>query len=427
MNRVKFIASAIVLFSTIQTHAWGDDTVPAYPDLIFDEPSLDNESTIRKIITNEKFFKHWTELADMLGYGWVGGNTNQNEEVGSEMEYRRIDTRLDDLSISDSRRRYMFNSKYDPNGPGGYWADKRFRMAFLNIQWETTPDDLVLMASRRHDKQPIKTIKVLLENHGDIDDSTVANLNYESAVAWSKVDNITVNGPVTVARPWNASLPLGDSEGSSVAVKINADADWITASDHKETVSQSAEYQVQLPARSKREITLTLYEQRADTPYTSMIYITYDAELYNFLRYGGNALNGHPTDRPFYLGKFGGYDGLNATRDLLSQYLRPANSKWDWPWLISQHNRNMVENQIGMITKRKFKQRFDGVFTVAASTGYVVTAGPAESLPNNGLSASRGIHYRLLSDMSDVAAKVQKLRFTLSKPEAQPSSASPFK
>ncbi|WP_420912608.1 aerolysin family beta-barrel pore-forming toxin [Chromobacterium sphagni] len=35
--------------------------------------SVDNESTIRKIVTSDSFFKPWASLAHYLGYGWTGG------------------------------------------------------------------------------------------------------------------------------------------------------------------------------------------------------------------------------------------------------------------------------------------------------------------------------------------------------------------
>ncbi|OHX20438.1 hypothetical protein BI344_08180 [Chromobacterium sphagni] len=412
------------------------DTVPQFSDVVFNEMSVDNESTIRKIVTSDSFFKPWASLAHYLGYGWTGGNTNQNTAVGKEFDYQRIDTMLDNLALPDTKYRYMMKAKYDPNGPGGYWADKRFRMAFSNIQWMMGPEDMKLEAPQLYNKKPIKVVTVLLENYSDQSDTGVANLKYDSTVSWSKADKVAVSGKVTLTNKYNAGLPLIGGVESSVAVEIASGADWTTTNGTSSTTSQTAEYRAVLPPKSKRLITLTLFEQKANIPYASNMFMTYEAELYNFLRYSDNALNGHPSDRRFYLAKFGGKDGLTGAQDLLSQYLNPETSKWDWPWAVNQYSRSTIEYYIGAIAKRKFKQKFTGVFTAIDSTGYTINAGPVEPLPAQaapGANVARspaitsGIRYTVLSDMKDIAGSVKNLRFTLNKDQAKPSAVSPFK
>ncbi|AUH50988.1 hypothetical protein CXB49_09280 [Chromobacterium sp. ATCC 53434] len=421
------IISSVISLVISQSYAWGSDEIPQYDDVVFTEPAVDNESTIQKIVTHDSFLKPWANLANIMGYAWSSGNTNQNTEVGNEFEYRRINTKLDDLSTPDTKYRYMLIGKYDPNGPEGYWADKRLRMAFSNIQWKTAPGEIQLKTPELYNKRPIKTVNVLLENHGDTEDAGVANLKYESMTSWSKADKIAVTGKVTLTNTWNASLPLLAGTNASVAVEIESGADWTTTNGTTTTISQSAEYQAQLPAKTKRLITLTLYEEKANIPYTSTMYMSYEAELYNFLRYSGNALNTHPTDRPFHLTQFGGRDGLNATQDLLSQYRTPASSEWDWLWMKNRYTLDYVRYVIGTISSPKFKQQFKGTFTAVDSTGYTITAGPPVPLSTSLRAQTKnGIQYRVLSDISDVPGSVKNLRFMLKKPLSTPSPASPF-
>ncbi|MEN3032186.1 aerolysin family beta-barrel pore-forming toxin [Chromobacterium amazonense] len=437
MKSIKTILPVAVLLVAHQQPAWAADTVPQFSDVIYTEMSPDNESTIQKIVTSDAFFKPWAYLAHYMGYGWVGGNTNGNTAVGKEFEYRRIDTMLDNLSMPDNKYRYMMNAKYDPKGPGGYWADKRFRMAFSNIQWMMEPDDMKLGTPELYNKKPLKVVNVLLENFSDQSDTGVANIKYDSTVSWSKADKISVSGKVTVTNKFSAGLPLIGGAESSVAVEIASGADWTTTNGTSNTTSQTAEYRAVLPPKSKRMITLTLFEQKANIPYTSKMYLTYEAELYNFLRYSDNALNGHPSNRPYYLAKFGGKDGLNGAQDLLSQYLNPATSKWDWPWAVNQYSRGTIEYYIGSISKRKFKQQFTGVFTAVDSTAYTVTAGPVEPLSsqaltarsaNLGAAAAGGIQYRVVGgDLKDVPGKIKNLRISVDKPKAAPSAASPLR
>ncbi|AXE31706.1 hypothetical protein DK842_18430 [Chromobacterium phragmitis] len=437
MQLTRLVLSVAVASAFFHPPVMAADTVPQYSDVLFSDMSPDNESTIQKIVTSSSFFQPWANLAHFMGYGWVGGNTNQNTLVGKEFEYRRIDTMLDNLSMPDNKYRYMMNARYDPNGPGGYWADKRFRIAFSNIQWMMEPDDMKLDAPQLYNKKPIKVVTVLLENYGNETDTGVANLKYDSTVSWSKADKIAVSGKVTVTNKWSAGLPLIGGAESSVAVEIASGADWTTTNGTSTTTSQTAEYRAVLPAKSKRLITLTLFEQKANIPYSSRMFMTYDAELYNFLRYSDNALNGHPSNRPFYLAKFGGKDGLNGAQDLLSQYLNPATSKWDWPWAVNQYSKSTIENTIGAISKRKFKQQFTGVFTAVDSTGYTISAGPVEPLEAKSAALSApsarsataqvGLQYRVLGDLNDVSGKVKNLRFSFGKGQAKPSAATPFR
>lgn len=430
----RLAAPALAVLALQAGPARAADTVPSFGDVLFTEMSSDNEATIRKIVTSDAFFQPWAYLAHYLGYGWVGGNTNGNTLVGREFEYRRIDTLLDNLSMPDNKYRYMQNARYDPKGPGGYWADKRFRMAFSNIQWMMEPDSLKLGTPQLFDKKPLRVVTVLLENHSDQTDTGVANLKYDSTVSWSKADKISVSGKVTLTTKFKTGLPIiGESE-TSIGVEVASGADWTTTNGTSTTTSQTAEYRAVLPPRSKRLITLTLFEQKANIPYTSNMFMTYEAELYNFLRYSDNALNGHPSNRPFYLAKFGGKDGLNGAQDLLSQYLNPETSKWDWPWLVNRYSRGTVEYYIGAIAKRKFRQQFTGVFSAVDSTGYTVTASNPEPLPtvatrSQGAAGrmSGNIRYTVLSGMQDVPGRLQNLSFSLQAASDKPSAATPFR
>lgn len=421
-NNVNFTADDSCERSPVQP---GVDTVPKFDDVLFTDMSPDEEATIAKILTSERFYMPWAQLADYLGYGWVGGNTNGNREVGREFEYRRIQTTLDNF-LPSNEYRYMFNSKYDPQHPDGYWADHRFRMAFSKIQWMMEPESLKLDKPQVYGKKPIKVVTVLLKNYSHVPDTGVATLNYSSTESWSKTDSISVNSKVALTKTMKFGIPLIAEDETSISVEVGAGANWSTTNGGSTTTSQTAEYRAILPPRSQRLITLTLFEQKADVPYVADMLMSYEAELYNFLRWSGNGLNGHPNNRPFYLAKFGGKDGLNAPQDLLSQYINPAISAWDWQWVSDHYCTNRVKNRIGEIAKRKFRQQFTGVFTAVDSTGYDIVASEAKPLKENGMSG--GLAYVVLSDMGGVPGKVENLRFSLKQNQTLPSSSiSPFK
>jgi|GEM_PF-1030486 len=419
----------IVTLLSVCVPSTGDDTVPIFDDVVFETMSPDNESTIRKVLTSEQFYLPWAYLAHDLGYGWVGGNTNGNNAVGKEFDYRRVQTRLDDPKVPDNKYRYVFSGRYDPKGPGGYWADKRFRMAFSNIQWLMEPGSLELDDPQLYDKKPIKEVTVLLENYSDQTDTGIATLSYNSTVAWSKVDTLFVSSGIVMTNSLKVGLPLVAEAETSVSVDIGAGESWSEMNSNSTTTGQSATYNATLPAKSKRLIKLTLFEQKANIPYTSDTFMSYDAELYNFLRWSGNGLNGHPDKRPFYLAQFGGKDGLNAPEDLLLQYRNPEISAWDWPWLIKKYSRNTIENYIGAIAKRKFRQKFSGTFTAVDSTDYIITAGDTQPLKTAGYRAKAmapgGISYKVLSDLDDVPGKVENLQFSVIQNEEMEAIPSP--
>jgi len=416
MTLTRIIFSLTATFS-IYSASMSADTVPKFDDVLFKDMSSDNESTIYKVLTSDEFFSPWAYLAHSLGYGWVGGNTNGNTAINNEFDFRRVDTKLDNPDEHDNKYRYVFSGKFDWLGPdgGAHWANKRFRMAFSNIQWWMDPEDIKLGAPELYDKKLIKVVPVLLKNFSDQKDTATAELHYEATVSWFKTEESWVLSSVGITHSFKLDLPLVAEGQTSVTVEMAAGKSWNEMNGKSITVGDSVSYQVTLPPKSQRLITLSLFEQKAHLPYTSNSFISYEAELYNFLRFNANGLNGHPVEWPtqsFYLAKFGGRDGLNAPQDLLSQYLTPTTSVWDWPWIARQYGQKTIEDYIGAIAKRKFRQQFSGQFTAVDSSAYEITAGAAT--PISGQRAG-GTDYEVLGDLHDIAGKVTNLHFSVTK------------
>jgi hypothetical protein len=406
----------------------GVDTVPKFKDVLFTDKSPDNEATIAKILTSDSFFLPWAQLAHYLGYGWVWGNTNGNTEVGREFEFRRIRGPLDTLEPNDQddEYRYMFQAKYDPRYRREITDPIRFRIAFSKIEWMMQPESLERGKLKNYPKKPIKVTTWLFKNRGDKEITGEAQLAYSATSSWSKMDSTFVFGVITLTHTLKFNLPPFGENQTSISVQVGGGKNWATTEGNSTTTSQLAKAEVSLPPRSQQLVRIILFEEKVDVPYTANMFMDYQAELYNFL-WPDNALGSHPRKVTFYLAKFGDEkEKLTAPQDLLSQYISPHISAWDWQWVSDHHCTNHLERQIGLIAKRKFRQQFKGVFEGVEAGVYGVDVGKIEPLKEKG--AGTGLTYNLVEgDTKDVPGKVENLHFSFQDKHTLPSSSvSPF-
>ncbi len=345
------------------------DDIPNYPDKQYGQQ--DAASLKYSIISDSEFHKPLAYLAHFLGYGWCGGTGSQY--VG------------EDFSIhQDHSSQYTLQARYNSNDPyaGGYRDHDRLKMTLSNIRFVTNPGDLELGEPQVYNRVPIKTVTFVVTNEGDTTDTKVATVTYNETQSWSKEDNFSFTETIGITNSYEFDLKVMGTK-TEIKAEFSATQGWSETHGESETISQSAQYRAEMPPRSKREITITFFKQTADIPYNSNMYMDYHLTYENFLRWGGNARQDHPTNRPWEVYTFGGRNNLSAAEDVLDQYLHQeinGYTQWDWPWMKSEFGDSSIRWALGNVTKRRFGAPMTGKFKTVDASQYDVNAGPAVPL-----------------------------------------------
>ncbi|WP_189388223.1 aerolysin family beta-barrel pore-forming toxin [Bacterioplanes sanyensis] len=367
--------SALALAQPVQAAV---DNIPDYADKVYAQQ--DSASLKYSIISDPDFHQPLAYMAHFLGFGWCGGTGSQH--VG------------EDFAIyQDDASQYTLKARYNSDDPyaDGYRADERLTMTVSDIRFVTNPGELQLGEPQVYDREPIKTVTYVIKNQGDTTDTQVATLSYNETESWSKQDDFSFTETIGITNTYEFGLKLFGAK-SEIKAEFSASQGWSETEGSSNTVSQSAQYRALVPPRSKREITITFFKQKADIPYQSTMFMDYNLTYENFLRWGGNARQDHPTDRPWEMYTFGGRNQLSAAEDMLDQYQHkhiPGYGPWDWDWMLEKYSENSVRWALGSISKRRYIVPMTGKFTTVDAGQYNITAGPAIPLTDEEMNSSQ--------------------------------------
>ncbi|ASP38825.1 aerolysin family beta-barrel pore-forming toxin [Bacterioplanes sanyensis] len=378
---IRYASQSAVLLTALMSPvvaASPADDIADFGDKLYAQQ--DAASLKYSIISDPDFHKPLAYMAHFMGYAWCGGTGSSY--VGDDFHISQI-----------NQNQYRLQARYDANdaNAGGYRANERLKMDISNIRFITNPGELELGEPQVYDREPIKTVTYVVRNEGDTDDTKVATLSYNETESWSKQDNFSFSETIGITNSYEFGLKLFGGK-TEIKAEFSADQGWSETEGNSDTVSQSAQYRAIVPARSKREITITFFKQKADIPYQSKMHMDYHVTYENFLRWGGNARHDHPTDRPWEKYTFGGRNQLNAAEDMLDQYLHrhiPGYSHWDWQWMLNEHGKDSLRWALGASSKQRFVVPMSGKFTTVDASQYNITAGPAIPLTAEELSASQ--------------------------------------
>ena len=385
---VLTMVSAAILSSF--TAAAATDDIPYYGNTM--HGMKDAQQLKWDLIHEYGFNMPLSYLGHMLGYGWAGGTAAPY--IGEDMYFEQIN--------NDT---YKISANYRSNDPysGGYMSDQRLEMTLNDVHFYTEPNKLNLGTPQVYNRQPVYTTSSWVTNCSYQQDTATTVMGYTGTTSWSKSDNFSFQESISVTN--TVSVNLGFVGGSTaITAAFSATQGWSETNGNATAIAQSQSYAATIPARSKRRVTGTLFKQQADIPYTSEIYLGYDVDFYNFLRWGGNARNDHPTNRPFYHGIFG-KNGLDAGEDIIDQYLhRDINGygEWDWEWMRNTFGTGLVQWTLGNLSRREFGAPITGKFEAIDGTQFNITAGnsvPVESWECGGFAATKGAESEKLNSL----------------------------
>ncbi|PKF81527.1 aerolysin family beta-barrel pore-forming toxin [Vibrio sp. vnigr-6D03] len=360
------------------------------------------------VFNDPDFYKPLSYLGHYLGFGWAGGT--KSRYIGEDMEVRRIDEKT-----------YSINARYNSNDPhaDGYWAHKRLKMKVKDVKLVTNPATLVLGEPEVYDREALATVDAMVYNCGTTEDTAPVDMDYNETTSWTKTDNFSFGQSLSVTNKYEVGVPLIGGASSEIKAEFNASQGWSETDGKSTSISRKAQYRAQIPAMNKRYITLTLFKQKADIPYNSFAYLSYNLDFEGFLRWGGNARSDHPTNRPTMTQTFGSTIGLNGPQKIADEYKYSyisGRSNWDWHWMKNEFGQSNLSWVLGNVAKRKYGAAMSGKFTTVDGSQYNITAGAAIPLTQQEISTlancsqpSNGRTARLLSAGSNMGLVVESV------------------
>lgn len=355
------MVSAAILTSF--TAAAATDETYNYPDIMLSMQDGD-EQFKWSIVNHSDFNQPLYRLAHQMGYAWAGGTGGPY--VG------------DDFAISKDiyGDGYKLKANYNSNDPyaGGYMDDKRLLVTVKDMKFYTDLNTLNLGAHQAYNLETVtagSSETLNCEPLGSEPVESRMSFSYNTNTSWSKTDNFDFSETISLAA--TGTVDLGVVSGSTtITGTFSASQGW-NENETKSTGLTIGDVKVtQLPPQTKRTVTVTVFKQEVDIPYTSKMYASYNINFYNFLRYSDNHRTDHPTNRPFYNASFGSVGGLDASESLLDKYLNrniSGYSEWDWDGMKNQHGSTFLW-AMGSAAKRKFGGVMSGKFTTVDATHY---------------------------------------------------------
>ncbi|WP_280520975.1 aerolysin family beta-barrel pore-forming toxin [Shewanella salipaludis] len=359
------------------------NTIPKLSMVEHASPDLD--SLKNNVINDPSFIGSLFYLGHHLGYAWAGGTASQY--VGQDIAVKR-----------ESATEYSLNARYNSNDPyaGGYWSSERLKVNLKNIHFVTNPQDLTLGTPQIYEREALYTVPFVVYNWGDSEDTGLATLNYNRTTSWAKTDNFSFSEKIGVTNKYEVGIPGLGGASSEISAEFSASQGWSETNGDSTSISAQAQYNATMPPRSKRYVSITLFKQKADIPYSSNMFMMYDVKYENFLRWGGNAHIDHPTDRPNFPYTFGGANAnnLNGPESIIDQYLHQdiyGYGVWDWPAAVtSSTNKSWFEWHLANLA-RKHGAPISGKFTTIDSSQFYIDAGAALPLTDEDMANRPGV------------------------------------
>lgn len=343
--------------------------IPKYTDLELPEgDEIDVQYAL--LHDQDNFVRPLSRLADYLGYAWVGGNHAQY--AGEDMNIQHIG---DDWVIQGN----------DIGTCTGYRCDEKTKITVNNFAYRLNDDSFWHGDVTESDKKLVKTITALARNDSDQDQTISVSLKLDESTTWSKTDNFGFSARVTTEDAFN--WPLVGTTRLNISIEANKSFSQSKGESTSEQVSLDA--QPTVPPHSIIPVRVDLYLSSISYPYQFNADVSYDVNFNGFLRWGGNAWNTHPENRPYRSYTFtvgrGSDKPMNIPYQWEHRYIPNEVKWWDWTWAINEIGLGNIQSALGM-SLRPFHSFVSGDFSAESQYAGTMDIGKAQPIDKSSLS-----------------------------------------
>lgn len=305
-----------------------------------------------ELMSNKDYFiKPLSYLAHHLGFAWVGGNASRY--VGEDM----------DVNLGAD---HSYEIKGNNGGScSGYRCGEKSSIKISNVQYIMDPESYTAVENRvLTNKDLVETVTGTGFNYLSVPQTMTVILEYTSSTNWSKTNDTSVSGSVTVEKTWKSPSVTGGSD-VSVSATITAGHSWGESNGATDSKKLRVIHETNVPANTAVDASIDVYRASVSYPYEFDADIYYDLAINGFMRWGGNALLSHSEDRPnatasFAIGHWAGEE-KSIAHQWKHRNIPGVNKTWDWPWVIQQNGISTVERLLSNVL-RPFKTKVSGTF-----------------------------------------------------------------
>ncbi|EPX62627.1 hypothetical protein D187_008815 [Cystobacter fuscus DSM 2262] len=319
-NDFENITSAILVEAPLQ----GEATRLGYPIA----GTVDDDDLKWRIASDPLIIEKLAKFAYALGFAYCNGT--RDPVTGRDFEvYRAWDGS------------YVMKAHYDKNDPWLYpyhKADDRLKITLSNFRTIIDPSTFSYGAqSITSVEQPFILSSQVAENRGSTESTMTVGMSDSHTDSYAHTTSSKIGAGLKVTVKSKAKIPFLIESEVSTELSINGEQGWSDMTTNTTVVGTTINYQMKVPAMSRKRLELLAYRTKSDINYNARALIAFTIKFEGHLRSGalGNAHVNHPTDEAPFSVTFGN-DSLSGFGDILDKYDHRyigGYSDWDWFWM----------------------------------------------------------------------------------------------
>ena len=313
---------------------------------------------------NTNFIRPLSYLAHNLGYAWVGGDNGRY--VGQDMAIKPLNNGWEIKGNSD-------------RSCTGDRCDEKTKITIDNFSYTLDSNAFSHGNVSEPEQTLINTVSAYAINDSDEPKQIIVDLHFEQSTQWRKTNSFDLSDSVMLKE--NFTWPLVGK--TDVTVVLEQDQRFSDTNNGSRSEPTELQAIITVPANSVLPFRVEFYRSSISYPYRIKTNIGYDVNFTGFLRFSGNALSNHPTNRPTVSHTF--TMGTNSEKQANIRYqwdhrYIPGEMKWwDWSWAINTNGLSSMQYAAGA-SLRPFYTHVSGQFSAESQYSGLIDIGEEHSV-----------------------------------------------
>ncbi|MEZ8037609.1 aerolysin family beta-barrel pore-forming toxin [Vibrio crassostreae] len=313
---------------------------------------------------NTNFIRPLSYLAHNLGYAWVGGDNGRY--VGQDMAIKPLNNGWEIKGNSD-------------RSCTGDRCDEKTKITIDNFSYTLDGNAFWHGLITEPNQELIKTVSAYAINESNEPKQIIVDLQFEQSTRWQKNNSFDLADSVIISD--NFSWPqVGKTD-----VRVLLEKGQRFSESNNGSHSESSELQaiITVPANSVLPFQVEFLRSTISYPYRIKANMSYDVNFTGFLRFSGNALSNHPTNRPtvshtFTMGT-NSEEQANIRYQWDHRYIPGEMKWWDWSWAINTNGLSSMQYAAGA-SLRPFYTHVSGQFSAESQYSGLIDIGEEHSV-----------------------------------------------
>lgn len=324
--------------------------------------NLEVQSTL--VNDNGNFIRPLSYLAHNLGFAWVGGNNARY--VGQDMSIKQLN---DGWEI-----------KGNSNGScSGERCHEKTTITVDNFSYTLNTQGFSYGTIKETDQELINTLSAYAINQTEQPKQIIVDLRFLQSTQWNKTNRFDLADVVLMEEDFN----WPQAGKTDVRVVLEKGQHFANTNSGQRSETSDLQAILTVPARSVLPFRVEFLRSTISYPYRIKANMSYDVNFTGFLRYSGNALVSHPTNRPtvshtFTMGT-NSEEQANIRYQWDHRYIPGEMKWWDWSWAINEYGLSSMQYAAGA-SLRPFYTHVSGQFNAESQYSGLIDIGAEQSV-----------------------------------------------